>query len=174
MSTQMDIILYKSLRLTKSHTVWRGKKNLQEGCIVISGTNPERFEQYWKRNENISNKETKVNWGLAFHLQVFLNRRRFPKLCRSRTIQIKAYHPHSRTIQNLTFLFLILRLNRGHMMQIKIRSDPETQKRLDIRNFQFNRKRNIPNSKSRIQPASILFPPSGRDSVDAHQNIRLT
>jgi hypothetical protein len=64
----------------------------------------------------------------AQDLQILLDRRWFPKLGRSGPIQIEAYHPNPRLIQDLPFLVFRCRLRRRNMMQVKIRCNSKINK----------------------------------------------
>jgi len=54
---------------------------------------------------------------------VLLDGRWLSKLCRSRPIQIEAYHPHASSVQDLALLLLCLWFGSRDLVKIEIRSD---------------------------------------------------
>ena len=66
-----------------------------------------------------------VTWNKSrMNVQIFLDCRLFTKLCRSRSIQIEAYHPNSSLVQDFTFLFLGFRQRGRNVMQVQIGGNP--------------------------------------------------
>ena len=104
--------------------------------------------------------------------QVFLDCRWLSELSCCRPIDIVAEHPSSSLVQVLPFLLLGRGFRGGDLVQVQIRSKAIVNN-LDSAYPAPWTPEHVPNSKTCVQPTSILFPPSRWDRVDTHKDVSL-